>query len=360
MESAIKGRLGKIFENAKDVDALFIYNASYADPNFFYLTQLRGGTFEDDIVVATRNYVYIILSPKEFESAKSRENQDMLVISNERNEKVVKKWMNKLVKGKTIGINASFLTTNACKKLIEEYNPKKVTDVSDAFEQARLVKDRHEIEEIKKAVEITKLAMLAIQEHFKEGVSEKELAAKFDYLSATMGSEGLPFSTIVAFGKNAAYPHHASDDTKLKEGDFIIIDAGAKVNGYCSDLTRTFIFSKNPDKKKMDVYNAVKEAQKRGFKAIRSGVRGGEVHNAAEKYINNVQHGKYRGKFIHGLGHSMGILDHDGSPGLSKGSKLILKPGMVMSVEPGIYIKGFGGVRIEDDVVVTEEGDIIL
>jgi Xaa-Pro aminopeptidase len=205
---------------------------------------------------------------------------------------------------------------------------------------------------------------MLIQKEFKEGMTEMELAARFDSISASLGSEGPSFKTIVCFGANAALPHHSPDRTRLRYGDFILIDAGAKVQNYCSDITRTSIFgtdkSRIPDcEKKQEMLRIVKDAQLAALRKIAPGVTGLTIHMEAQRTIDTAANGRYKGTFIHALGHSLGIEVHDG-PGFSPGAKQELEPGMVITNEPGIYVEGFGGVRIEDDILVTEKGAEVL
>jgi Xaa-Pro dipeptidase len=173
----------------------------------------------------------------------------------------------------------------------------------------------------------------------------------------SLGASGTSFDTIVSFGKNAALPHHSPDKTRLRKGELILIDAGAKDSNYCSDITRTFAFGKIGEGQK-EMIDVVKEAQRMAIGAIRQGRDGREIHSLAENYLNETRGGKYKGRFIHALGHSVGLEVHDG-PGFSK-QKNILKPGMVITVEPGVYVPGFGGVRFEDDVLITEKGSEVL
>jgi len=272
--------------------------------------------------------------------------------------------MKALLNGKNVGVNEMFIPYTIYKALRKRYKPKKILDASKALSDARLVKSQEEIKHIRKAVGITKWALVLIQKEFREGVTELELASKFDSISASLGSEGPAFKSIVCFGKNAALPHHSPDHTKLKYGDFVLIDVGAKISNYCSDLTRTFIFGDDksmiPDyEKKAEMMRIVKEAQIKAIKKVKPGVRGSSIHNTAQKVIDTAKSGEYKGTFIHALGHSLGIEVHDG-PGFSPGAKQVLKPGMVITAEPGIYVEGFGGVRIEDDVIVTESGSEII
>ena len=200
----------------------------------------------------------------------------------------------------------------------------------------------------------------------KVGVSEKQVAAEFDSLILKFGADGTSFPSIVCFGRNAALPHHSPDHTRLKYGDFVLIDVGVKLDNYCSDVTRTIIFGTEKGRikdydRKAEILKTVKDAQSMAIKSIREGQIGEKPHLIAEKHINSVGGGRYKGMFIHSLGHSIGIEVHDGSGRfLSPGSKLVLKQGMVTSVEPGIYIPGFGGARFEDDIVVKKNGAMIL
>lgn len=357
-KSPIKGKLKKIFAKAKGVDTIAIVNTSSPDPNFLYITGYTSGVFEYDLLLLTREGVYHVTSVLEYDTAMQQKHPEIEIILRGPKEAKYKKLMSSLIKGKTLGINGEVLPVALLEILKSRYSPKKVADVSEALKDARMIKTEFEIAEIRKAIGITKWAMLKIQADFKEGVTERQIAAKFDYISSTLGSAKPSFDTIVCFGKNAALPHHMPNDTKLVKGDFILIDAGAKVNNYCSDLTRTFLFGESdPAKKKM--YDTVQQAKVKSIHAIKVGKSGAQIHKIAADYINKAENGEYKGKFIHALGHSLGIEVHDG-PGFSPNAKQKLKPGMVITVEPGIYVVGYGGVRIEDDILITKDGPIIL
>lgn len=359
----LRERLARVFRKAKALDKILLLNTGNTDPNFLYLTGFTSGLFEYSYLIVKPDGAKLVTSALEYETAKEQAPSGMEVLcmrSSEESKAILGSELN----GFRIGINESFLPVEIYKSLKKNYKLKKLKDISGLLSNARLVKDEDEIGKIKKAVSITKWAQMLIQKEFKEGMTEMELAAKFDSLSASVGSEGPSFKTIVCFGKNAALPHHFPDGTKLAYGDIVLIDAGAKSENYCSDMTRTFIFG--DDKKavgrideKEELLKVVKEAQVRAIRAIRPGVKGKEIDRVARECIETFEGGKYKGKFIHSLGHSLGIEVHDG-PGFSPNEETVIKEGMVITVEPGIYINGFGGVRIEDDVLITKDGALVL
>ncbi len=363
MQNSLKPKLASIFANMKSADLIVLLNTNYRDPNFIYITGFKSGIFEFTFTIIKRNGIEILANELEFSAAKSQATKGMRVIKISR-LKQQRNYLSKQLNKKTIALDEPFIPYTFYNAIRKRYKPKRIVDASEAFANARLIKDPNEIKCISKAAGITKGAMSKITTHFKEGISEKELARIFNSISEELGSEGPSFDTIVCFGKNAAMPHHSPDNTRLKSGDFVLIDAGAKFNNYCSDITRTWIFGKDIGKirdykEKINIYNTVRDAQRLAIAAIKPGVRGKDIHIIARDHINAAFNGKYKGKFIHSLGHSVGIEVHDGA-GFSEGAEQIIKPGMVITVEPGIYINGFGGVRIEDDVLVTRQGHKVL
>ncbi len=361
------GRLHKIFDGRKELDAILIVNSSTSrtDANFLYLTGFKSGLFEGSYVVAERGKITVVTTKLECETAKAQTVDGMEVVCVGGPDELYKA-LAPYVTGKSVGIDARVVSYQRYGMITEKLKPKKLVDVSDAFAEARMIKNNDEIHAMRRASSLTKMAMLHVQKAFKEGMAEKDLATEFDHISAKLGSEGPSFKTIVCFGKNASEPHHFPDSTKLRNGDFILIDAGAIVDNYCSDITRTFIFGQRDDAKHdfktmEEMHRIVKAAQVKAIRAIKPGVRARSIHMIAQNYIDTEAGGKYKGRLIHSLGHSIGLEVHDPPyPFLSPSSKVILKPGMVTSVEPGIYIPGFGGVRIEDDVLVTRDGAIVL
>ncbi|MCX6344269.1 MAG: aminopeptidase P family protein [Armatimonadetes bacterium] len=253
---------------------------------------------------------------------------------------------------KSIGYEARNLTMAAYKevhKIINYAITRRSTD--GIVEKLRMVKDSHEIGLIRKACEITDAAFASILKVIKPGMSEKEVALELEYTLQKMGSMGLAFGSIVATGAHSAWPHAQPGDAILETGHNLKMDFGARYGKYCADITRTVCLGK-PSEKLKEVYGVVHEAQARAIEAIKPGKLGKEVDAVGRRFIASKGYGK---NFGHGLGHCLGIVVHDGL-GFSTTSKTVLEPGMALTVEPGIYIEGWGGVRIEDDVLVTETG----
>lgn len=221
-------------------------------------------------------------------------------------------------------------------------------------ERLRLVKDASEIQALRAAIAIADATFDHIQRLFQPGISEWDIAMEIDFYMRRQGAYPA-FQTIVASGPNSALPHAQPTERRLQEGDFVTVDFGARYEGYCSDITRTVVIGKASDEHRR-IYNAVLEALQRSIDAIRPGRRGKQIDAVARKVLARYQLADY---FGHGLGHSIGITVHDGA-GFSPREKGRLQPGMVVTVEPGVYIPGYGGVRIEQDVLVTETGYEIL
>ncbi len=227
--------------------------------------------------------------------------------------------------------------------------------VPDICGDARRIKSAFEVDCIKKAQSITDACFSHILGFIKTGMSEREIAAEMEYFMKKQGADGLAFETIAVFGKKSALPHGVPGDEILEGNGFFTMDFGAAYNGYCSDMTRTVVIGK-ADAKMRHVYETVKEAQRRGVEAVANGVACRAVDAACRDYINAQG---YEGLFGHGTGHSLGLEIHE-MPACNTRSEDTLMTGMLMTVEPGVYIEGFGGVRIEDTVLVTDSGCEIL
>ncbi|NJF24395.1 Xaa-Pro peptidase family protein [Thermococcus sp. Bubb.Bath] len=223
--------------------------------------------------------------------------------------------------------------------------------IDDVIKELRMVKSPEEIEVIRQACRIADLAMETAIEEVREGVKEREVAAKMEYVMKMNGAEKVAFDTIVASGWRSALPHGIASDKVIEKGDLVVIDEGALFNHYHSDMTRTVVVG-SPNEKQREIYEIVLEAQKKGVESARPGITAKDVDTAARNVIAEYGYGDY---FIHSTGHGVGLEIHEW-PGVSQYDETVLKPGMVITVEPGIYIPKFGGVRIEDTIVITENG----
>jgi Xaa-Pro aminopeptidase len=231
----------------------------------------------------------------------------------------------------------------------------KVAPVNNMVEKLRTVKSADEVEKIRKAVAMNEQVFQEVYRKITPGLTEREAAAAIESVMMHKGAEGAAFPTIVAGGPNAAVPHAVPTDRPLQKGETIIVDMGLKLNGYCSDMTRTIVLGKT-DKRIQKTVRLVRKAQKAAIKAIKGGVLAKDADSAARKIIADAGFGN---NFGHGLGHGVGLAVHE-APSLNRLRRNRLKPGMVITVEPGVYIPGWGGVRLENMVVVEEKGCKVL
>jgi Xaa-Pro aminopeptidase len=215
----------------------------------------------------------------------------------------------------------------------------------------RAVKSKKEIENIIKAQRISERVLQDTLKVLKTGISEIEISDFIKKSFIKYGAPILSFSPIVSFGKNTANIHHEPGKTKLKKGDIVMFDIGCTVNHYCSDMTRTYFWGE-PSTRQKKVYLDVLEAQERAFKTIKNGERKAKIiDKAAREFLNK----KYKNNFAHGLGHGVGTVIHEW-PNFKPKSEDTIPVGCVMTIEPGIYLKDFGGVRIEDMILITKNG----
>lgn len=222
---------------------------------------------------------------------------------------------------------------------------------SSITDDVRAIKSEEEIELMRQASASNDEAMARLQALIPQELNELEMTEKLLEFYRDLGNSGTSFDPIVAYGANGADPHHATDTSVVKEGDSIILDIGGVKNGYCSDMTRT-VFYKSVSDKSREVFETVLEANKRAIEKVKPGVKISEIDDAAREYITEKGYGEY---FTHRTGHFIGIECHEAGD-VSGTNDTIAKPGMIFSVEPGIYIPGEVGVRIEDLIVVTEDG----
>lgn len=226
---------------------------------------------------------------------------------------------------------------------------------SGMVEKLRLCKSPEEVEKIQQAVLLNETVFQEVFKNLAPGKTEKQVVLEIETAMRQKGAEGAAFPTIVAAGPNAASPHAVPTDRVIEEGEPIIIDMGLKLDGYCSDMTRTVVMGK-PDRQTVKILRLVRRAQQAALRAIKAGILACNADKAARRVISEAGYGN---SFGHGLGHGVGLAVHEG-PSLNRRRRNKLQPGMVITVEPGVYLPGWGGVRLENMVVVEEKGCRIL
>ncbi len=234
--------------------------------------------------------------------------------------------------------------------LIERVNAKFMLS-ANIIDHVRMIKDQGEIKAMMETCDINQKIMSQMFTYLEEGISELEHRKKLHELYCTYGADGYNITPIVAYGKSCGSAHHKSGDNTLKSGDCVMIDTGARLNGYRSDMTRT-VFYKSCSDKLREIYSIVYEAQMTSMYAVKAGMRFCDIDKIGRDIITKAGYGEY---FTHRIGHNIGIDGHE-FPDVGCANEMEILPGMCFSVEPGIYIPGFGGVRIEDIVVVTDNG----
>lgn len=222
-------------------------------------------------------------------------------------------------------------------------------------EEIRIIKDESELEILRKAAEIADKAFEHIVKFIKPGMTEREIGLELEFFMKKLGATALSFPSIVASGVRSSLPHGVATEKVVNEGEFLTLDYGCVYEGYCSDMTRTLVIGE-PTEKMLEVYNVVLEAQERALKAFKPGTPAIEVDKVARDYITEKGYGSY---FGHGLGHGVGRQIHE-APTVGYRNAKELQAGMVVTDEPGIYIPSFGGVRIEDLLLIKEDGIEIL
>lgn len=237
----------------------------------------------------------------------------------------------------------------------EQWTGIQLTAVQGIVERLREVKDEAELQIMREAADLADRTFSHLLGWIRPGMQEREVALEMEIFMRRHGASSSAFDTIVASGERSALPHGTASDKLLALGEFVTFDFGAYYRGYCSDLTRTIMLGQ-PTERHREIYDIVREAQAHALEQIRPGMTGREADALARDII--ARYG-YADQFGHGTGHGLGMEIHE-APRLSKLSETVLVPGMVVTVEPGIYIPGFGGVRIEDDVVITDTGIEIL
>lgn len=251
----------------------------------------------------------------------------------------------------SLAFEAEHLTYQEYLELREQLSQQELIPTTEWIESLRMVKSPEEIQKMQKAAQIVDRTFQKIIQQLRPGITEQEVAFQIEKLMRQFGASGPAFETIVASGERSALPHGLASDKVLEKGDLVLMDFGAYYQGYTSDITRTVVLG-TANQKQREIYEIVLSAQKRTIEAIASGRIGKEVDAVARKWI--AEHG-YDQYFRHATGHGIGMEVHE-SPALRRSSEEVLKTGMIVTVEPGIYLPYIGGVRIEDDILVTPSG----
>ncbi|MFN2364721.1 MAG: aminopeptidase P family protein [Halarsenatibacteraceae bacterium] len=333
----------KNLRTEKELDAIMITSKK----NRFYFSKFTGtaGT-----ILITDSDNYFITDFRYIDQAKKQtEGFEIIEISKNKNKNLIKFLNDHNLK--KIGFEDGDLSYKQYQELTNIDSDKEYSPLSDEINEFRMIKDDEEVETIKEAIKITEKALKKIITYIEPGMKEREVAAELEYYLRKLGGDGPSFDFIVASGKRSALPHGVASDKIIETGDFITLDFGTYYKGYCSDMTRTIVVGE-PDEKQVEIYNIVLNAHLEVIDKIKPGMTGQKADQIAREIIEEAGYGD---NFGHGLGHGLGIEVHE-EPRLSTTSEEVLKPGMIVTDEPGIYLPDWGGVRIEDDLVITEDG----
>jgi len=341
-------KLRSLLQEAK-VDALLV-------TNFINVTYLTGFTGDDSYLLATRNGETLITDPR-YTTQLEEECPGLKLEVREPGVKMLTAVMGAIESGKVeqLGIEGASATVSFKESLAEAMPKVKLVVTDNLVERLRLIKDKDEVDATRVACMQARRAYDVVRASLTGNMTELEVAAELEYQARRFGAKALSFPAIVAVGDRAALPHARPTKRRFSESDFTLIDWGANSGLYMSDLTRIIVTGKISPKLRK-IYGVVLKAQLAAIDAIRPGRTCEEVDRVARNIITRAGFGK---AFGHGLGHGTGLEIHE-APRLAVGQQTKLRPGMIVTVEPGIYVPGWGGVRIEDDVLVTRTGHEVL
>ena len=325
--------------NQKNLEAIIITSPE----NLYYFSGVTGG---EGLLVFTAEKKYIIVDGRYTIQAKEQAKGFEVI-----EYKILPYQLIADMKFDKIGFEDKTISYNSFKNMSRAMPAVTTIGVSDELNECRKIKNEEECKNIRRAEQIGDMAFEHILPFIKPGITEREIALELEFFMKKQGASALSFDTIVAVGERSALPHANLTDAKVQNGKVVLMDYGCVYNGYCSDMTRTVAVGYTDDKTK-NIYDTVLEAQLSAIDAIKTGVYNKDVDKVARDIITDAGYGE---TFTHSLGHGVGLEIHE-QPNLSPRSEDILKSGNILTVEPGIYVEGFCGVRIEDLVMVTENG----
>ncbi|MBD3229845.1 MAG: M24 family metallopeptidase [Candidatus Lokiarchaeota archaeon] len=349
----IKMRINRVKKELekKELDSFVVYNPI----NVLYLTNFLTQSFAR--LLLTKDESSILLVPElEFEEARSIVNN--FQVEKITAEKSALKWITEILEefnSRNCGIEEQYITKKDFDDLRKKNSNLEFIDAGKILDDLRAVKSEGELKKLRKSAEIADRGMQKAIESIEPGKKEIDIAAIAEYEMRKNGSEPIAFDTIVASGPRSAFPHAKSTENKIEDGDFVIIDLGARYAGYTSDTSRTIIVGK-PSEKQRAIYHCVLDAQLKAESKCSSQIKASELDSIAREAIKGAQYGKY---FNHSLGHGVGLEVHE-NPTISPKNNDQLKVNNVITIEPGIYIPQLGGVRIEDTVIVKRDKCEIL
>lgn len=334
------------------IDALLVIHL----PNIRYLCGFTGSA---GALLITEGKSIFFTDGRYTEQAREEVQGSKVVIARKAPLSAVAEWLAhsaRKLRLKNLGIEADHFTVAERARLVKNLpSGLRLKAAPPLVEQARMVKDQDELEKIRAAVLLGASLFDVALETIRPGVKEVDVAAEMEYAARRAGAEAMSFETIIASGPRSALPHGRASEAAIPDRGFVLCDFGVILTGYCSDMTRT-VHVGQPSSEARRIYEAVKDAQAAAVAAVKPGTTAARIDSAARKLLQKIGLAKY---FTHSTGHGVGLEIHE-PPRIAAKQEELLAPGMVVTVEPGVYISGTGGVRIEDMVVVTEKGCEVL
>ena len=354
----MNNRLQKLIAwmKAENIDASFITSPD----NVFYLSGFRSDPHERllGLAVFQEEEPFLICPGMEVDDAK-KSGWDQEIIGYSDTEQpwdlVEERVRARVPKVHTWAVEKEHLNVERYEELLHRFDGASFSAAETILHELRMVKDEQEIALLRKACELADFAIETGVNELAEGKTELDIIAAIEFEVKKKGVSGMSFDTMVLTGANAASPHGNPGQTKISKGDFVLFDLGVIYEGYCSDITRTVAFGDMSEEQEK-IYNTVLQAEEAAVNEVKPGVLAKDLDLTARNIIKNAGYGDY---FPHRLGHGLGISVHE-YPSITETNELVLKPGVVFTIEPGIYVPGVAGVRIEDDVLVTEDGVDVL